>query len=250
MHNGLTRFNTKKISGSDARTEEGRKILAAVAARKLAEEYGPDLLRYVVLTTHYRSPIDFSEDVLASSKKGLATFHRLFERVERLSGQPLADKGGGTDMDGASRELLEVPALAAFVRDVLAFKMKFMEMMDDDFNTAGAIAVMHELASAANSFIESSGIEKSKATETQQAVVAAAQTVKNLGNLLGLFRVRREPARQDDGLTNGLMKLLIELRNQARKDKNFALADAVRKGLTELGVTLEDRADGTGWRKD
>jgi cysteinyl-tRNA synthetase len=250
MHNGLTRFNTKKISGSDARTEEGRKILAAVAARKLAEEYGPDLLRYVVLTTHYRSPIDFSEEVLASSKKGLATFHRLFERVERLSGQPLADKGGGTDMDGASRELLEVPALAGFVREVLAFKMKFMEMMDDDFNTAGAIAVMHELAGATNSFIESSGIEKSKATETQQAVVAAAQTVKNLGALLGIFRVVRELAKRDDGLTNGLMKLLIDLRNQARKDKNFAMADAVRKGLAELGITLEDRADGTAWRKE
>jgi cysteinyl-tRNA synthetase len=250
LHNGLTRIATKMAGGEWKFDKMAKTTGNVIDPRELVTRNGSDFVRYLLLSTHYRSPIDLSDEVLASTKKGLATFHRLFERVERLAGQPLADKGGGTDMDGASRELLEVPALASFVRNVLAFKMKFMEMMDDDFNTAGAIAVMHELAGASNSFIESSGIEKSKATETQQAVVAAAQTVKNLGNLLGLFRVRREPPRQDDGLTDGLMKLLIDLRNQARKDKNFALADAVRKGLTDLGITLEDRADGTGWRKD
>ena len=133
---------------------------------------------------------------------------------------------------------------------MLSFKMKFLEMMDDDFNTAGAIAVLHELAGATNAFVESSGVERAKPPEVLQAITAAAQTCKNLGQIVGLFRFRREPARDDDGLVAGLMNLLITLRNDARKTKNFPLADTVRKGLTELGVTLEDRADGTGWRKE
>ena len=248
LHNGLTRFNTKKIAGSDNKTEEDRKILASLAAAKLLSDYGPELLRYTLLGTHYRSPIEFSEEVIGSSKKGLSTFHRLFERVERLTGQALPDKG--VDMDGASRELLDLAPVAEFVRQVLSFKMKYLEMMDDDFNTAGAIAVLHELAGATNSFIESSIVEKTKHTDTISAVAAATHSVRNLGQILGLFRIRHEAAKEDGGLTDGLMKLIITLRNEARKTKNFALADAVRKGLTELGVTLEDRAEGTGWRKD
>jgi cysteinyl-tRNA synthetase len=169
--------------------------------------------------------------------------------VERLTGQVLGNKG--PDVDAAARELLDKPAVGPFLREVLSFKMKFLEMMDDDFNTAGAIAVLHELASASNSFVESSGVEKSKAPEAVQAVTAAVQTLKNLGQVLGLFRVKFEaPKEESGGLVEGLMKLLIQLRAEARKTKNFALADGVRKGLTELGVTLEDRAEGTVWRKE
>src|SRR5205823_1632498 len=113
-----------------------------------------------------------------------------------------------------------------------------------------AIAVLHELAGATNALIESSGVERSRHPETIQSVTAATQTARNLAQLLGLFRTRHEPAKEDGGLTDGLMKLLIDLRNDARRTKNFALADAIRKGLTDLGVTLEDRPDGTGWRKD
>ena len=80
--------------------------------------------------------------------------------------------------------------------------------------------------------------------------IVQTQTAKNLGQVLGLFRIRHEAAKEDGGLTDGLMKLIITLRNEARQTKNFALADAIRKGLTEVGVTLEDRPEGTGWRKD
>jgi len=217
-----------------------------IDARELITTHGPDLVRYLLLSTHYRSPIDFGEEVLAACKKGISTFYRLFDRVERLTGQPLADKG--VDMDVASRELLDVAAVAEFVRGVLSFKLKFLEMMDDDFNTAGRSRCCTSWR-AANGFMEQSGVEKNKDPQMTGAVTAAAQTLKSLGQVLGLFRVRREPAKEDSALTEGLMKLLIALRNEARKTKNFALADAVRKGLAELGVTLEDRAMGR-WRKD
>jgi cysteinyl-tRNA synthetase len=124
-------------------------------------------------------------------------------------------------------------------------------MMDDDFNTAGAIAVMHELAGEINAFIEKHGVEQKKQPELIAAVAAAAQSLKKLALILGLFRPGlSKPETKGSGLTDELMKLLIDIRATARKDKNFALADSVRKGLEAIGVTLEDRPDGTIWRKE
>jgi cysteinyl-tRNA synthetase len=112
---------------------------------------------------------------------------------------------------------------------------------------------MHELAGEINAFIERNDVERKKQPELVTAVAAAGQTLKNLGGILGLFT--HKPAaiagqQAESKLPDQLMTLLIRLRNEARKSKNFALADDIRKGLTEIGVTLEDRADGTGWRKD
>ena len=248
MHNGLTRLNTKKISGSDAATPEGAAALAAVAVRTLIDRHGPELIRYLLLTTHYRRPIEFSPEAVEASKKGLSTFHRLFERIERLTGQPLPE--GGPDMDAASIGILDTPH-APFARDVLALKMKFLEMMDDDFNTAGAIAVLHELAGAVNSIIERTELERTREAAQTGHVAAAVQTLRNLGIVLGLFRVR--PSVAATGITENtlenVMQLLLRLRADARAAKNFALADAIRKGLSEIGITLEDRTDGTLWRK-
>jgi cysteinyl-tRNA synthetase len=139
-----------------------------------------------------------------------------------------------------------------FVRAVLRFKMKFLEMMDDDFNTAGAIAVMHELASETNGLIERTRVEKEKQPDAIQAAAAATQTLKSLGQLLGLFRVKPKTtgAAEEPGVADHLMQLIISLRATARQKKDFATADAIRDGLGKLGITLEDRADGTIWRKD
>ncbi len=248
LHNGLTRIKTK-LAGGEVRNEKMAKTLGNVIDAKTAiAEYGPDLLRYLVLTTHYRSPIDFSEEVVAASRKGLSTFARLLERIDRLRGEPLTDKG--PSMDQAAGELLETE-LGAFARAILALKMKFLEMMDDDFNTAGAIGVLHEMASEINSFIESSKVEKEKPAPLIAALSAATTTFKQLAGVLGFFRAK--PAGGDEkgkGLTEDLMKLLIALRAEARLSKNFALADGIRKRLTDIGVTLEDRSEGTIWRKD
>jgi cysteinyl-tRNA synthetase len=250
LHNGLTRLNTKKISRSDAVTPEGAAALAAVAARKLIAQYGPELLRYMLLSTHYRSPIEFSDEILASSRKGLAAFERLFERVERLTGKPMSEKTD--DMDRSASSLLESPH-AAFAKAVLGLKMKFLETMDDDFNTAGAIGVLHELANEINGFVERSEVERTKQPDLVAGAAAAAQTLRNLGTILGLFMrpTGNAQARADaeKGLVHQLVSLLIDLRKEARQSKNFALADRIRNGLTQIGITLEDRADGTGWRK-
>ncbi|QOV89611.1 cysteine--tRNA ligase [Humisphaera borealis] len=264
LHNGLTKFNTKKISGSDMfGSEEAAKALAAVSAKKLVGEHGALVLRYLLLSSHYRRPIDFTETAISDTKKAMATFTRLFERIDRLVPKPATppatpapgSHGHGAsadDMDRVSANLLDGEH-AAFAKAVLGLKMKFLEMMDDDFNTAGAIAALHEMAGEVNAFLEQNEAEKTKPADVLAAAAAGVQTLRNLGGVLGLFQ---EPAAgvaakaADDGLTGKLMELFIQLRANARQTKNFALADDIRKGLTAIGVTLEDGADGTRWRKD
>src|SRR6185437_4876138 len=117
---------------------------------------------------------------------GMSVFFRLFDRVTRLTGKALDDTT--PDMDVTSGNMLETP-YASFARDVLGLKMKFLEMMDDDFNTAGGIAVMHELSGAINAFIERNDLEKTKHADLLGYVTAAAQTLRRIGIVLGMFRM-------------------------------------------------------------
>ncbi len=250
MHNGLTKVRTKAASG-EWKTDDIHETTGnatSVRAKDLLDQHGAELLRYMLLSTHYRRPIEFNDEALTASKKGLSVFARLFERIERLSGQPVS--ANSPDAETVSATLLESEH-GHFLRDILNLKMKFLEMMDDDFNTAGAIAVLHEMAGEANSFIERHELEKTRNDELLKAVASSAATLRKLGSLLGLFNSKAASGGQKDGgLTEQLMLLFIQLRQEARKTKNFALADNIRNSLTKIGVTLEDRADGTIWRKD
>jgi cysteinyl-tRNA synthetase len=250
MHNGITKVRTKAAGGEWQSEDIHESAGTATHARvqPLVEQHGPDVVRYLLLSSHYRRPIEFSEPALLDAKKALSVFTRLFDRVQRITGAPLADDA--PDMDRVAGTLLDSEH-GYFARSVLNLKMKFLEMMDDDFNTAGAIAVLHEIAGEANALIERQRIEDKKQPELVNAVSAAAQSLRKLGLVLGLFRPgfsRSEP--KDTGLSEQLMQLLIKLRQDARTNKNFALADAIRNGLSAIGITLEDRADQTLWRKD
>ena len=248
LHNGLTRMKTKLASGEVKNEKMSKSLGNVIEAKSAIADFGADLLRYLILSTHYRSPIDFGDEVVAASRKGLSTFGRLIERVERLLGEPLSEKN--PMMDQAAGGLYDTEH-GDFARAVLAHKMKFLEMMDDDFNTAGAIASLHELAGAINGFIETKRVEKEKQTEAIAAAASATQTFKNLATVLGFFRVKAQPndSRQN-GLVEELMKVLIAIRKEARDTKNFATADSIRKHLTSIGIALEDRPDGTIWRKE
>jgi cysteinyl-tRNA synthetase len=246
MHNGLTKVRTKTPGGQMQSVDMHASAGNAIGARALIERHGPELFRYMLLCTHYRSPIDFSDDVVAAAGKGLAAFSRLGERVERLTGVPFNQDQ--QDMDAVAGRLLESD-ISDFVREIMAAKMRFLERMDDDFNTAEAIAVLHEMNGQINAFLEHNKAESERHADVVVAAAAAFQTLGKLGGILGLFRrpERSEKAKTDD--LDKVMQLMIELRNEARKSKNFALADRIRDGLKERGITLEDRADGTGWRK-
>ncbi|HEY0008862.1 MAG TPA: cysteine--tRNA ligase [Tepidisphaeraceae bacterium] len=228
MHNGLTRIKTKAPSGEWKSEKMSKSLGNTIGARELIDTHGPDVIRYLLLSTHYRSPIEFNDDVLANTKKALGVFTRTFDRVQRLGGTP----------DGGS--LLAQP-----------FAEKFVASMDDDFNTAGGIAAMHELAGAINGEIERSGVEKTRNPQALTAITTAAAKLKQLGQILGLFISDLKPAAdQDNALTEQLMQLIIQLRADARARKDFATADAIRNGLTALEIVLEDKKDGTLWRKN
>jgi cysteinyl-tRNA synthetase len=254
MHNGLTKIKTKAATGEWKTQDMHYSSGNVVNIKDLLQQHGPELIRYMLLTSHYRRPIDFADDVMTAASKGQQVFWRLFERIARIC-PPTSEKT--PNMEAISAEMLESPN-EHFVRAVLNLKMKFLEMMDDDFNTAGAIGVMHELAGEINGFIEKTGGEKPKPADVAQVIAAAAQTLRGLGNLLGLMRqpsadgsaVADKNASSQAQLAEQLMSLIIQLRASARERKDFATADAIRDGLAKLNITLEDRAGGTGWRKN
>ncbi len=249
MHNGLTRMKTKSASGEWKMEKQSKSIGNVIDPRQFVEDHGAELLRYLLLNTHYRSPIDFSDEVVVAAKKGLSVFQRLVERIKRVTnGQQVA--ADAPDMDRTAGKLLDTEH-APFARAVLGLRMKFLEMMDDDFNTAGAIGVMHELAGEINALIERHNVEQNKQPELVEAATAAMQTLKKSGLILGLFRPELQKQQApESGVTDQLMALFIKIRAEARAAKNFAIADSIRKGLTEIGITLEDRPEGTVWRRE
>ena len=237
MHNGLMKVGSGKMSKS-----QGNEIVVS----ELLQRHQPETLRFFLLSTHYRRPIDYSEERLEEVGRGLEAFYRFFERFGRVTKRefyPLHAPAtrGPFEAAGANPE---------FLAEVGRHRDAFLECMDDDFNTGGAIGVLYELLGTLNRFADRRGLEGPEADEAAVAdFVRGAVVLKELSQILGVFQEPpAAPAAADDRLVAGLMRLLLDLRAEARKGKNFALADQIRKRLAELGVTLEDRPGGTGWR--
>ncbi len=241
MHHGLTRLNTKKVSKSDP---EMAAALSKLTLSTLLANYTGEALRFFILGTHYRRPIDFSDEELASKHKGLDIFYRLFERVERATGE-------SPYLDGPT---LHKPRLDnydevdhGFIEEVLKQRNQFLEAMDDDFNTAGAISALFLTASDINKLMDAHQVENTTASGPRDLTLQATRSLIADARILGLFE---EPIVQEktDGLAEKLLDLLVILRQDAKADKQYAMADRIRSGLSELGVTLEDRPGGTDWR--
>jgi cysteinyl-tRNA synthetase len=242
MHNGLLKMGKSKMAGS-----VGNVLNVADALQKLSGE----VLRFFLISTHYRSPIDLGDfdpkkDALpaglVAAQKAYETFTRFGERYQRITGKSFLELAAPTRR--AEGRAFRQPEFA----DMLA---RFCEHLDDDFNTGGGVGVLFELATAINRLADSSKLEAPGANaDSRTAFEEGAVLLKELGQILGLFFEAPKPAGGgDDQLVDGLMQLLLDLRAEARKAKNFALADQIRKRLAEVGVTLEDRQGGTGWRR-
>jgi cysteinyl-tRNA synthetase len=236
LHNGLLTKEGKKISKSDPGT--------IVLMRDLLGRYDPDTLRCLFLASHYRRPTDYGPSRLDELARGLDAFHRLFERFERVAGSPfyaLAAPTHRADLDAGPSGLLA---------EVGEHRRRFLDAMDDDFNTGGALGELYELVRTLNRFADAHKLDAADRDPGRLEEWRSGMVVlKELTQILGLFR--RAPARpqsKDEGLTAPLMDLLIQLRGQLRKEKNFKLADEIRNRLSSLGVVLEDRPDGTTWK--
>ncbi|MCB5250804.1 MAG: cysteine--tRNA ligase [Candidatus Cloacimonadales bacterium] len=207
MHNGFLNVDGNKMSKS---------LNNFFTTRDIMKDYDPEVIRFFFLSKHYRSPIDFNEEIIIESKKALANFYSAFSSIDIIN---ILDQ----DID-----------IYEFNEAVQAFK----EAMNDDFNTAKALAVMFDLVKEIKS--------KQNSLKKQQA---AALTLYELGQVLGFF------VDLEDRLTNSvdqhaekLIELMINYRLEAKQEKNYAFSDRIRHDLSEIGIELQDTPQGTIWK--
>ncbi len=218
LHNGMLTVNGEKMSKSLGNFAYAHEVL---------ERFGPETVIYFYLSRHYRKPLDYSEAALEEAEKAVGRVRTLISEVEaELRGEGEGEPGA------AGRE---------FVAGLARFKQRYLEAMDDDFNTVGALAAIQELVSEANRF-------RSKAAGADRlGLREAVSLLQALGAPFGLFRTSKGT---EAGPTDGLMELLIELRAALRAKREFELADLIRDRLRELGIVLKDTPQGTIWQKE
>jgi cysteinyl-tRNA synthetase len=249
MHNGLLKMGTAKMAGS---------VGNVVNVVDLLKQHSPETVRFLLLGTHYRSPIEWSEDRLAEVQRSLEGFYRFFERYERIT------KTSFYTLKAPSKRGSFEAGKSDFLAGVAKLRDSFLACMDDDFNTGGAVGSLYELLTALNRFADASGLEEAKPDAAALDEFRRGTFVlRELGQILGLFwaPLAEKTLGGDDALVAGLMQLLIDVRNNLRAEAKkiaakddpvkkalFEQTDVIRKRLGEIGVTLEDRPGGTGWR--
>jgi len=214
LHNGMLGFQESKMSKSVGNVAPAHRVLDGCDA---------EAIRYYFLSRHYRKPMDYSEDGLRAAQTALARIHTLVGDVE-------------AELRGESQQPGE--AGRRFVASLPTHRERFVEAMDDDLNTVDAIGVLQELVAAANRF------KADAAAQDRPALLAAAALIRELAEPLGLFPPSAPPAASRDA---SLIDLLVELRGELRRNKEFALSDRIRDRLEALGVVLKDGPEGTIW---
>ena len=212
MHNGFLNIDNKKMSKS---------LGNFFTVREIGEKYDLQVLRFFMLQAHYRSPLNFSAELMEAAKNSL---ERIRTAAKNL--QFLADHAETEELREAEEKLLT---------DAKEYVTKFKAAMEDDFNTADAIAAIFELVKYANQNTDSSS---SKAYS--QALLDELTT---LCDVLGILVETKEEMLDSD------IEALIEERQQARKDRDFARADEIRDELLEKGIVLEDTREGVKWKR-
>ncbi|AQS57943.1 cysteine--tRNA ligase [Desulforamulus ferrireducens] len=231
MHNGFITVNQEKMSKSLGNFFLVREILA---------KFAPDVVRWYLLSTHYRSPLDFDDEKLVMAGKGLERIKTAIRLLYEVLARPVSP--GETAQGGSLEEKL--PSL----------RLEFEKAMDDDFNTALAVSVFFELAKEVNIYVGKLGTQL---TQREKEILDQAHSlIKDFNGVLGILKEDQktgqlilEEAGQDDQLTEGLLQLIIKIRQEARSKKDWATADTIRDGLKELGIILEDTPQGVRWKK-
>jgi cysteinyl-tRNA synthetase len=236
LHNGFVNINQEKMSKS---------LGNFFTIRDILDQFDAEVVRLFLLSTHYRSPIDFSDGNLKDARAGLDRFYTMKEGMKNfLAGKnPTAVKAEEV-MESSDRPLYN---------KIENLPKAFEEAMDDDFNTAFAIGLIYDLVRDVNKFLAE--IDQKREDAAQAILRAAAAAFDNVGATLGLFLREpdewfREGRLADSKVTLSVEKIeeLIHLRNEARARKDWAEADRIRKALDDGGVALFDRSGGTVWK--
>ena len=212
MHNGFLNIDNKKMSKS---------LGNFFTVREIGEKYDLQVLRFFMLSAHYRSPINFSAELMEASKNGLERIITCAERLKELLGKVSGDALTEEEQENKKN-----------VDELVA---KFEAAMDDDFNTADAVSAIFELVKLANS---TANEESSRAYAE-----LLAETIAKLSDVLGIITERKAEVLDSE------VEELIAARQQARKEKNFALADEIRQKLLDMGIVLEDTREGVKWKR-
>ncbi len=199
LHNGLLQLGENKMSKS---------LGNLITVKQALERYSPDAIRLFILSSHYRSPLTYSEEALRAAEAGVA---RLRQAIKN---------GGNTGQTVLEAEF---------------FRRRFIESMDDDFNTAQAIAVLFDLTREIN-----------RAREANYNVAEAQRT---LAELLGVLGFTLEEPTKPPLDAESFVELLVQVRDELRQAKQWQLADAIRSRLARLGIVLEDTPNGTFWKR-
>ena len=212
MHNAFLNIDNKKMSKS---------LGNFFTVREISEKYDLQVLRFFMLSAHYRSPLNFSADLMEASKNGL---ERILTCVEKLR-----------DLEAKASDSSKTAGEQATMEEADKLRGKYEEAMDDDFNTADAISAIFELVKLANTTADESG--------TREFVSYMKTMIEELCDVLGIITEKKEEVLDSE------IEEMIEARQQARKDKNFALADEIRGKLLDMGIVLEDTREGVKWKR-
>jgi len=206
IHNGFVQINEEKMSKS---------LGNFFTLREVLKEYSPEVIRYFILASHYRSPLHYADQNLDGAKLALERFYTALRGVD-----------------------------AAAVSDGGEYQQRFRDAMDDDFNTPEALAVLFEIATALN---------RAKADQEPQLASQLAAQLRYLAGVIGLLQGDAETFLKgdagDDGLSDEQIETLIQLRIDAKQAKAWAEADRIRDELQAQGVIVEDGAGGSRWRR-
>ncbi|SFM02512.1 cysteine--tRNA ligase [Halanaerobium salsuginis] len=226
LHNGTVNLSGEKMSKSQGNFFTSREVL---------KEFSGQEIRYFLLTRHYHSPIDFSYERLAeaaNSLQRLVNARQLLAKILELD----IEKAPLTNLDN---EFAKIPALK---------QTDFKSAMSDDFNTAEAIGVLHDFAGEINKYLNSNEF---KLTESNFTILEKAEEVMlELAEILGLKFEVENAVNIDERLTTPLISLLLEVRETARSEKNWELADLIRDRLKELKIEIKDTPHGPDWEFD
>lgn len=211
MHNGMLNIDNKKMSKSKENF---------LLVREIKEEYDLEVLRFFLLSAHYRSPINFNREVMEQTKNSL---DRLYNAKNSL--EYLLEKTEERDLS---------PEEEKYSQEIDKYKKQFIESMKDDLNTADAISALFELVRYTNLKLNESS--------SKTIVEKAYSLLDELANVLGILK------KEDEILEADILKL-IEKRSQARRDKDYQLSDEIRDELKDKGILLEDAQDGVKWKR-
>lgn len=212
MHNGYINVDNRKMSKSLGNFSTVRDIL---------KKYDGEVVRFFMLSAHYRNPINFSDALMEQAKSAVERVYTCIENLEFLLGV------------AQDRELSE--AENEYVKSLDSFKEKFIAAMDDDLNTADAIAAVFDIVYASNTALSGDG------KNARTAVQKTLDLIHELGTVLGLF------VKSNNKSADAEVEELIEQRNKARSEKNWAQADAIRDKLKEMNIELKDTPAGVKW---